>query len=298
MATPTQQQARSHYARQAAIGAAAVNAARRLLPEAPDQIPRVISSYQVAAASFAVQKIAEWANSVPVTRVSAFSGVTSEGFPLDVALAPLVNALLRQIEAEVDVEMHRLDRAVASQVADAGRSASQVEFVARPLWTNYVRLLSPPSCGRCAVLAGRIYRDLDGFARHPGCDCVMVPVENWEAAHDAGLVSSPADAFRDGKVRGLSKADARAIADGADPTKVVNARRGTSVPGVTAAKRVQIRSGRRLSITADGTTKRAAWRKANPNLPFRLRPESIYDFANGDRAEAIRLLRVHGYLTS
>lgn len=294
MATPTQQQARSHYAQQAAISAAAASAASRLLPEAPDQIPRVIASYQTAAASFAVKTVAEWSESAPVTRVAAFSGVTSEGFPLDVALAPLIDELLRQAEADAEVEMHRLERAVASQVADAGRSASQVEFVAKPLWTNYVRLLSPPSCGRCAVLAGRIYRDLDGFARHPGCDCVMVPVENWEAAHDAGLVSS----FDPKQVTGLSKADRRAIADGADPGKVVNARRGTSVPGVAAAKQVQIRSGRRLSITTDGTTKRAAWRKANPNIPFRLRPESIYDFANGDRAEAIRLLRIHGYLTS
>ena len=49
--------------------------------------------------------------------------------------------------------------------------------------------------------------------------------------------------------------------------------------------------------TTEGTTKRAAWRKANPTRLVRLRPESIYAFAK-DREDAIRLLRVYGYLTS
>src|SRR5690606_23965723 len=33
----------------------------------------------------------------------------------------------------------------------------------------YVRMLTPPSCSRCTVLAGRWYRKNAGFARHPGC---------------------------------------------------------------------------------------------------------------------------------
>jgi hypothetical protein len=144
----------------------------------------------------------------------------------------------------------------------------------------------PPSCARCAILAGRIYRDLDAFQRHPLCDCVMVPVETWQDAHDNGLISSPQDAFDKGEVRGLSQADAQAVTDGADLIAVVNATRGIASPTVF---------GRKVKATTAGTTKRAAWRKANPTTLVRLRPESIYDFAK-DREDAIRLLKVYGYI--
>jgi hypothetical protein len=204
--------------------------------------------------------------------------------------------MLKQVDADVQAELYRLDRAVQSHVADAGRTASQVEFVARPLWQNYVRMLTPPSCARCAILAGRIYRDLEAFKRHPGCDCVMVPVQDWESAHDAGLVASFQRAFEAGDVRGLSKADEQAIRDGAQPHVVVNAYRGLGAPGVTAAQTVTL-YGRRAKITTDSTTRHSAWRKAHPNLPVRLRPESIYEHAK-DREDAIRLLRLYGYLSS
>jgi hypothetical protein len=182
--------------------------------------------------------------------------------------------------------MPQIEQLIEAEVRDAGRTASQVEFVSRPDWTNYVRMLNPPSCPRCTILAGRIYRDLEEFARHPGCDCVMVPVEDWESAHDAGFVSSPQEAFDKGHVRGLSKADEQAIQDGADITTVVNASRG--MVKVTAF-------GRRVKATTYGTTKRAAWRKANPTRLVRLRPESIYEFAK-DRDDAIRLLTLYGYI--
>ncbi len=187
-----------------------------------------------------------------------------------------------------------VEQLIQSEVQDAGRTASQVEFVTRPDWTNYVRMLNPPSCPRCAGLAGRIYRDLDAFARHPGCDCVMVPVDSWQEAHDAGYVSSFADAFEKGQVRGLSEADAEAIADGADPIEIVNATRGTSQPGITNALTVDL-FGHRVKATTYATTKRAAWRKKNPTRLVRLRPESIYAVAT-DRADAIRLLRLYGWI--
>jgi hypothetical protein len=34
---------------------------------------------------------------------------------------------------------------------------------------GYIRLLTPPSCARCVILAGRFYRWSDGFKRHPNC---------------------------------------------------------------------------------------------------------------------------------
>jgi len=297
--TPSLSQARSHYDRQRRIAAAAVLAVRRLFASRRP-LPEVVSTvaaYQLASASASAVSIAAMADSSPLTIPSTFWGVSSAGFPLSEPIVATIDrfapAPLEPLPAnwwgEATDFMADLEQLIASEVRDAGRSASQVEFVARPTWQNYVRMLAPPSCPRCAILAGRIYRDLVAFERHPKCDCVMVPVQNWEEAHDAGYVSSPAEAFEKGHIRGLSKADAQAIRDGAEIHQVVNAHRGMTTPTVF---------GRRVKATTAGTTRRAAWRKANPSRLVRLRPESIYAIADGDRAEAVRLLKLYGYLTS
>lgn len=119
----------------------------------------------------------------------------------------------------------------------------------------------------------------------------MVPVGDSRAADE--LLTNPRAAFEAGQVRGLSKADTRAIADGADMAKVVNATRGLGAPGITAAGRMTL-YGRPIKYTTEGTTKRAAWRKANPSIRVRLRPESIYRYAESPE-EAIRLLKLYGY---
>ncbi len=306
MATPSLRQARSHYDQQQRITVAALAAIRRLFKRrAPlTEVVATTSAYQHAAATVAARAVAGFAeDSVPKTRPSVFAGVSSAGFPLS---EPLVATIDKVVPAPVEplpdnwwddaqAFMSSVEQLLISEIQDAGRSASQVEFVARPDWTNYVRMLNPPSCPRCVILAGRIYRDLDGFDRHPGDDCVMVPVESWEAAHDEGYVASPQEAFEKGYVRGLSKADAKAIGDGADMIQVVNATRGTSAPGITAAYQTDA-FGHRVKATTYGTTKRAAWRKANPSRLVRLRPESIYQIAT-DRDDAVRLLRVYGYIT-
>ncbi len=297
MATPTRQQARSHYARQSAIVTAAVLAVRRLF-ERNRPLPEIVataSAYQYASAAASMQSIAAMSASAPTPLgiPSVYSGVSSAGFPL---AEPIIATIDRFIPAPVEPLpsawwddarefMASVESLIAAEVADAGRTASQVEFAVRPDWTNYVRMLTPPSCKRCAVLAGRIYRDLESFQRHPGCDCVMVPVDTWEAAHDEGYVSSAQELFDRGQIRGLSEADTKAIRDGADITKVINASRGITRPTVF---------GRRVNATTEATTKRAAWRKANPTRLVRLRPESIYEIAT-DREDAIRLLRLYGY---
>lgn len=60
-------------------------------------------------------------------------------------------------------------------VVDAGRDAVNAAMAAEPSVRGYLRRPSLPCCGRCAILAGRVYK-VDGFARHPGCDCGMEPV--------------------------------------------------------------------------------------------------------------------------
>lgn len=288
---PTRAQALSHYEAQRRVTLRAVRAVRAVfkLRPAVDSVARVLSAYQVASATTSAKAVASFAGSeTPLSRPTAFGGYTAAGFPVADPLAAILDRVNADIEDAAAKMLADLDRFVASEVADAGRAASQVEFVARPDWTNYVRLLNPPSCSRCAILAGRVYRDLDEFLRHPLCDCVMVPVTDWQEAHDEGLLSSAQDLFDAGKLRGLSQADSQAIADGADIAQVVNARSGMATTDLFGQGRAK--------VTTTGTTKRAAWRKANPNRPYRLRPEAIYKLAKGDRDEAIRLLRLYGYL--
>lgn len=300
MPTPSLSQARRQYARQAGVVAAGIAAIRRLFASRPKPtIPQIASTaggYQMAAALVSTRTVAGYVSDTPDTLAQAFMGVSSYGFSL---AEPIIATIDRHVPAPVEplpdpwwddakAFMADLEQLLASEIADAGRTASQVEFVSRPEWQNYVRMLTPPSCARCAILAGRIYRDLDSFQRHPQCDCVMVPVQDWQDAHDKGLVVSPDQAFENGDIRGLSKADARAVADGADLQKIVNATRGIQTVDIFG------RTG--VKVTTEGTTKRAAWRKANPSPLVRLRPESIYQFAR-DREDAIRLLRLYGYIT-
>lgn len=307
MATPTLAQARSHYERQRRVGLAALAAIRRLFKQNPrppiPQIAAVAAGYQTASATLAARTVAGFADSgQPLTVPRQFMGVSSLGFPLT---EPIIATIDKRVPAppealpdpwwdDAQAFMADIERLILSEVADAGRTASQVEFVARPDWQNYVRMLNPPSCARCAILAGRIYRDLEAFDRHPLCDCVMVPVQDWESAHDAGLVSSAQAAFEKGQIRGLSEADAQAVGDGANIVEVVNATRGLNAPGITAALQTEV-FGRKVKATTEGTTKRAAWRKANPTRLVRLRPESIYEFAK-DREDVIRLLKLYGYV--
>ena len=286
--------ARSHYRRQQRIALAAVAAVRRAFRRDPGNIPaitRTVSAYQLASATAAVRTLAAEAARTPVANAAAFVGRTALGYPLDQPVATILDRISADMAgdlAKLTADMlTSLDLFVESEVISAGRDAAGVEIYAEPDWTNYVRVLVPPSCDRCTVLAGRVYRDNEGFLRHPKCDCQHWPVTSWEQAHDEGLMFSAADAFEKGQIRGLSAADAQAIRDGADIAQIVNAKRDMRTTSIFGRDGVR--------ITLAGTTRRSAWRKANPNRPIRLRPESIYDLAR-DREDALRLLKLYGYL--
>lgn len=212
-------------------------------------------------------------------QVAAFAGVASDGRELAPLLyQPAITTLsgLKQGETvprSLAGGRLALDMIVRTQVADAGRAADQVALTARKQVTGYVRLLSPPSCSRCVLLAGRFYRWNAGFPRHPRCDCRHIP-----AAEDAaGDLRTDPKAYFEGlspeeQDRTFTKAGAEAIRDGADLARVVNARRGMYTAG-----------GRKFTTEAAGRRPR-------------LMPEQVYREANGNRDEAIRLLRLHGYL--
>lgn len=174
-----------------------------------------------------------------------------------------------------------LVRIAGTQVQDAGRVATGVGIAARPQVTGWVRMLNPPSCGRCAILAGRFYKWNDGFRRHFLCDCSHVPAVE-DAADD--LRTDPDAYFHslssEDQERYFGKANAKAIRDGANMGRVVNAT-GRSSGTYIAGER---------KFTTDATTARGTGRRA------RLTPEAIYKEAE-DRTGAVRLLRQFGYIT-
>ncbi|MCW2757969.1 MAG: hypothetical protein JWO46_1715, partial [Nocardioidaceae bacterium] len=289
--SPSERQARELYRQQRQITLASVRAVDNVLSDTDDvdRIAAVIAAYQLASATAAASSYDNAAGQTLGIIADAFAGFNAVGLPLQIPLETIFDDAGRFTSGTglKTNPRHRVVRFAASQVQDAGRGVGQAAIVSHPEWTNYVRVLNPPSCSRCAILAGRIYRDLAHFQRHPLCDCQMWPVASWEKAHDAGLVVSARTAFRDGQIRGLSEADTRAIEDGADINQVVNAAQGMT--------RVEM-FGRKANATLAGTTTRSQWRKDHPNLKVRLRPETIYAEANGNRDEALRLLRVHGFI--
>jgi hypothetical protein len=220
--------ATEHYLVSAALTAEAVQRAAAAQSQGVGAVVAVATTYQAAAA---------------VQAQSAVSAILAEQ-----ALTAVAEALLNPLsfttaadllaqwlsDVETDAAFNRL---IASLVQDAGRSAESVAVAARPQ-IGYVRYLTPPSCARCAVLAGRVYRWSEGFLRHPNCDCVMLPT-TIEAG--PGLITDPLDLVEQGRVTGLSKADLQALADGADLNQVVNVRRVAA--GLREAGRVLARGG-------------------------------------------------------
>lgn len=165
-------------------------------------------------------------------------------------------------------------------VADAGRSAAGVDTATRRN-VGYVRMLNPPSCSRCSILAGRFYRWNAGFNRHPKCDCVHVQTTARAAAESEGLMHDPYEYFQSlspaEQDKAYTKAGAQAIRDGSDIFQVVNSRRGMKPGGL---------------VTTEGTSKRGNFGKGRG---ARLTPEGIY--AQGlSREDALRLLERNGYI--
>ena len=233
---------------------------------------------------------------------SSLAGVSSRGASLGAALYSAIphtkDLIAGGMPERVALSRGRevLQMSAAAQVADAGRTAAGLDTFARPK-VGYVRMLNPPSCSRCSVLAGRFYRSNEGFRRHPRCDCVHVPTTRTEAASSEGLVHDPYAYFESlsesAQDKTFGKAQAQAIRDGADLFQVVNARRGMSYAGVSADGS---RRGQKVAsdFTREGTTRRALWGGANPKGK-RLTPDAIY--AQGLPREAtLDLLAKHGYL--
>lgn len=238
----------------------------------------------------------------------ALAGVAADGRPLDTVLgAPVVSTFTTlgagaPLPRAMAAGQATLDMVVRTQVADAGRVADQVAIAARPRVAGYVRMLTPPSCSRCVILAGRKYRYNTGFRRHPRCDCTHIPAVE-DRADDARTdprqyFDSLTPAQQD---RVFTRAGAEAIRLGADPSQVVNARRGMSTAGrdPRTGKSVgrlapETVFGQPTFITREGTTRRGL-AGARLRGGVRLMPEGILSWGL-PRAETIRHLRSNGYI--
>lgn len=212
------------------------------------------------------------ARAIELSIASAPDVLTEQGIPTTttddrVAASSLITIPARSAamleQADTDAAFFRI---VAALVNDASRTASLVDLGRRESVTGYVRSLNPPSCSRCAILAGRVYRYSQGFQRHPRCDCLMTPTNQTIGP---SLVTDPQEAYDKGWIRGLSSMDLEAVDAGADLGQVVNVRRKAA--GLKVGSSVAMRAGR---LTPEGC--------------------AIY---STDREDFLRLLRKFGYLT-
>lgn len=155
------------------------------------------------------------------------------GLGADVARTRILNAL---------VTMAR------TCVADTQRSASMVAARSCNRHAMPIRVLNPPSCGRCVILAGSTK---GAFERHPNCDCTCIWAED---APDEAYTSPTLylESLSDEELAHVlgSKANARAWQEGADLNQLVNAYRRNG--SVTTAQFGDMR----IKYTLEGTTRR------------------------------------------
>jgi hypothetical protein len=246
---------REEYRKQQRLTALAVSDLRRRKSRGLSAVVAGLAAYQVAGVEIALaageDALTEQGIDAPGVGV-----VESRSLVSGAAVVPLYEKAKSALA---------FDLLTSTMVANAFSTASTVDMLRRPKLTGYVRYLSPPSCSRCAVLAGRFYRYSQGFQRHPRCDCSMTPTTKEIGS---SLLTDPMAAFKSGQISGLSKADSEAIQNGADIGLVVNVRRKAA--GLTEGSSVIARAGR-------------------------LTPSGIQQVAS-DRDDAIRLLTKFGYI--
>lgn len=222
------------------------------------------------------------------------AGIASDGREVRTLLyQPVISMLTavkqgQTIPRAMAMGLSSLDMISRTQISDAGRAAESVAMTARPRVKGYVRMLSTPSCSRCIILAGKWFKWNDGFRRHPRCDCRHIPsAENTDAdvRTDPGALFQSMSAEQQDKSFG--RAGAEAIRNGADINQVVNARRGMDTATVF---------GKKVTHTREGVTRYGSAGQRLGKSPVRLMPEQILKEANGNREEAIRLLRLYAYI--
>ena len=254
---------------------------------------RTAAASALVSGALALGEQGQWAEPDGLVDPAAFAGLAADGRSLETLLrGPAITTRTLIADGVEPAEAlaaggRQLSMMVLTEIADAGRGAAGVQIAARPR-VGYVRMLNPPSCSRCVVLAGRFYRWNQGFLRHPRCDCTHIPtmVTDQAEAFARGLIDDPYEAFtrmsEAEQNRVFTNAGAQAIRDGADMYQVVNARRGMKSRGA--------------AFTTEGTSKHGWAGQILRKGQRRMTPETIYRL-NPNREQAIEALRAQGYVT-
>jgi hypothetical protein len=301
-----------------------------------DRVAPVLTGAVAAAQVTAARQAVPYTNAVmdatgvarggPLLVPEAFGGVSREGRSVAPEMFAAVTTTKRLISAGSGVPAaFRAGATVMSIIAktlvtDAGRSADKTLSTGKG-YTLSVRVVSAGACSRCAILAGVTGYRTD-FDRHPSCRCTSMPIV--DNTPPEGFYASPSDYFGSltaaEQERVFTKAGAEAIRAGADPVKVVNARRGA----LTSTKRpdgsyslARLRptvigrkaDGSPLTVyaTREGTSARSSWARAQNDLAkqgdqryrrtqtLRLMPEAIMSMSQTPE-RAVELLKRYGYL--
>lgn len=233
-------------------------------------------------------------------RPAAFAGVMPDGDPLDLIPQAVANRVRERLATGAEPLQawqaggKLLATIVQTALSDSQRMAKMVAGFARPR-TLYVRMLRPPSCSRCTVLAGKRGFWDKPFQRHPGCDCTQVPVPDWSKDKFEGPAFDPRAAFESlpasEQDRLFTKAGAEAIRSGADIAQVVNSRSGMSHVGDSYTRVGSTARGKAVQyfVGEDG--------KLRKQVNYRrLSVPKIVEMTEGNPDGRIALLYRHGYL--
>jgi hypothetical protein len=249
----------------------------------------------------------------------AWAGVDASGRTLDGLLYGAVTTSKTQVgngaglTGALQSGQVYLQTMVRTVAYDTGRS-SNLTAATSHRYTHYVRAISAGACSRCAMLAG-IATSRTPFQRHPGCRCTSEPVTGEDRV--PARFTSPAAYFESlapgEQDRIFTRAGAEAIRAGADPVRVVSARRSATQAytamdaGVRRLSRLD-RSviGHRTDgtpilgyTTSEGTTRRGAYGRQTAGLGsgrrVRLMPETIIGLTPDVDLRRV-LLRDAGYL--
>lgn len=223
-------------------------------------------------------------------RPRAFAGVSSDGRSLATALEGGIRQAKAGIGAGSSVDdamvggRKWLEQALQTAVSDAARDATAASIAVRQTM-GWVRMVTPPCCSRCAVLAGQWYRWNVPLPRHPGCDCQFIPT----AENVAGdFTTDPMELYRRGLIKDLSADQRKRIDEGADLTRVLNESRDRW--------RVRMAIERKKTREQQKAQRRAAqqWGDGQGTTP--LPPGGIQDFMAHltSRVEAINALKRNG----
>lgn len=263
-----------HYVNQQLLAERGLKEARRVVKTKPDLLAGAIATYQVAAMAEArksfIPILAEQGiKAEPLAEIilPALAGYSSAGVPLEIVVKDLVR------KAALPATMYMFDRFVLTQFMDASRQATSALMAVTEETNGYYRMLEPPSCSRCVVLAGKFYEKNDGFRRHPRCNCRHIP------SHSDLKADYRLDPIKYFDSLTTTQQNRVFTSHGAE---LIRTAARSSDQQYALGRVVNTRWGVRTAQAID-----TKWRKL---------PETLVWMANGNRRLLFELMRTHGYI--